>query len=119
MTKREGLIKKFQMLELKRFGIEYTESMSYDDARNLIEAYLKKPQEKKGLSKEIRPTDWKETVGVVVDVGPNRAVECDLGLYYIGSYEKNASGIKTGAKVKCRVGHPGQHRGIAINLEEI
>jgi hypothetical protein len=115
-----NLIKEFQKRELKFLQISYNDQMSFDEARELIDGAHNTKNDPISHLKHVsdKPLIWTEAIGIIVNEGPNRAVKCDIGLYYISNFEKNAHLIDTGKTVKCRVCHPAQHRGVAIDIAE-
>lgn len=117
----EGKIKSYQKKEFQMRKLAFDENMSFSEAQDAINKILRQElADKKGKgTKTTEPTKWTETVGTIVEVEHyrNRCVETEMGTYYISMQEPHLERFQTGMKVKCLVGHPGQHRGVAKELE--
>lgn len=69
-------------------------------------------------------TIWTKTVGTIIkNGGPRRICQPDgehAGWYYISNFEpKEVDQIPIGTKVSFDCGHPGDRRGVAINVVEL
>jgi hypothetical protein len=76
----------------------------------------KKPYTKNG-------TKWTPMTGTVVEVEPGwgpriQAQSDDGGRYIFSNFEKPIE-LKIGTRISFDGGHPGEHRGVAINVQEI
>lgn len=68
-------------------------------------------------------TRWTPMTGVVVEVepgwGPPLQAESDSGGRYIFSNFEPPITLSVGTRISFDGGHPGEHRGVAINVQEI
>jgi hypothetical protein len=116
----ENKIKRYQKKEFTMRNITVDDNMSFLEAQDLINKIQKQElADKKNKNKSVETTKWEKTSGIVVEIDHylNRGVKCGESLYYISMQETNLERIKTGDKVECLIGHPGQHRPVAKDLK--